>query len=192
MTEPVAGRAPVLAAALARRSISKVTDAAPGRNELLPLIAAAARLADHDALRPWRVIALRGERRAELGAALVEAAGAEGGAAEKLAEKPLRAPLLLAIVHIERPSLKVPSWEQEAVAAGVGHLLSLLLAEAGWGVIWRTGIHTRSEPVRRVHRLHPAERLLGWLYVGGLPEQLAERPPAAKRPREAEELLEEL
>ncbi len=58
-----------------------------------------------------------------------------------------------------------PDWEQEATAAGVAHALSLLLDEAGWDVIWRTGTSTRSKPVRRLHGLGPHEDLLGWLYV---------------------------
>ena len=33
------------------------------------------------------------------------------------------------------------------MAAGVGHALSLLLDEAGYGVIWRTGPFTHAEPV---------------------------------------------
>ena len=43
----------------------------------------------------------------------------------------------------------MPAWEQEAVASGVAHVLSLLLDEAGWGVMWRTGLHTRSDAVHR-------------------------------------------
>ena len=59
---------------------------------------------------------------------------------------------------------------QDAAAAGVAHTLSLLLADAGWGVFWRSGGHTRSEPVRAMHHLAENEKLLGWLYVGGIPE----------------------
>ena len=152
-----------------RRSHSSVTDAAPATRELLPLIEAAASVADHASLRPWRIIALRGEARERLGRALAEAAGLEGPAAAKLAAKPLRAPLLLAIVVSPKPSHKVPRWEQEAVASGVAHALSLVLDEAGWGVMWRTGLHTRSGAVHRMHELAPDETLLGWLYVGGKP-----------------------
>ena len=137
---------------------------------------AAASVADHGSLRPWRVIALRGEARERLGAALAEAAGLEGSAAEKFAAKPLRAPLLLAIVVSPKPSHKVPDWEQEAAASGIAHALSLALDDAGWGVMWRTGLQTRSDAVHRMHGLAPEERLLGWLYVGGKPQ--GERPAA--------------
>ncbi|WP_157157048.1 nitroreductase family protein [Diaminobutyricimonas sp. LJ205] len=153
-----------------RRSWPKVTDAAPTHDELLPLVQAAASVADHGSLRPWRLIELRGDARERLGVALAAAAGLEGSAAEKLAAKPLRAPLLIAIVACRKPSHKVPHWEQDATAAGVGHLLSLLLDDAGWGVIWRTGGHTRSKQVRKMHHLAENEELLGWLYVGGMPE----------------------
>ncbi|WP_294180036.1 nitroreductase [uncultured Schumannella sp.] len=169
---------PVFRAVEARRSHPSVGGSAPSDDQLRPLIAAAGAVADHGALRPWRVIALRGEARERLGAAIAVAAGLEGPAAEKLAAKPLRAPLLLAIVASPTPSFKVPDWEQEAVAAGVAHTLSLLLDEEGWGVIWRTGIHTRSAPVATLHGLAEGERLLGWLYVG-------ERLPDAKTSRRA-------
>lgn len=154
----------------ARRSLSKVTAEAPSDEELVRLLAAAGRAADHATLHPWRVIALRGAARERLGHAFVEHAGLSGEAAEKLATKPLRASLLLAVVVRIVPSEKVDEWEQEAAAAGVAHYLSLLLDEAGWGVMWRSGRHTRSEPVARMHGLGDDERLLGWLYVGGVPE----------------------
>ena len=155
---------------LARRSSPKVTDAAPDDAEVVALLEAAGRVADHAALRPWRVIALRGDARNRLGEALAAAAGLGGEHAARLAAKPLRAPLLLAIVATTTPHFKVPAWEQEAVAAGVAHQLSLLLDDAGWGVMWRSGPHTRHPLVAEMHGLADGELLLGWLYVGGVPD----------------------
>ena len=160
-----------LDAVLSRHSHSKVTPEAPSRLQLLPLVEAAATVADHSGLKPWRLIELRGDARLRLGAAFAEATGATGKDAEKAASKPLRASLLITVVFVHKPSFKVPAWEQEAVASGVAHMLSLLLDEAGWGVFWRSGVLTRSEPVHRMHELAPNEQLLGWLYVGGLPEK---------------------
>lgn len=169
-------------AMLRRRSHSSVGDEAPTDKELLRAIEVAGTVADHAALRPWRVIAIRGEGRERVGRAIAEAAGAEGSDAEKLARKPLRAPLLLAIVVSPRPSAKVPDWEQEAVASGVAHALSLLLDEAGWGVMWRTGHYTRTDAVHRAHGLDPEERLLGWLYVGSKPaKKSGKRKPVPAR-----------
>jgi nitroreductase len=180
--------APIAEGMRRRRSQPSVTNDAPTKRELLPLIEAAASVADHGSLRPWRLIALRGSARERLGQAIVEATGLEGGAAGKMAAKPLRAPLLIAIVVSPKPSHKVPEWEQEAVAAGVAHALSLVLDEAGWGVIWRTGHYTRSAAVHRMHDLAPEERLLGWLYVGGKQKDKGGR----RKPVKAKDLLTKL
>lgn len=174
----------LLAAVESRRSYSRVTDAAPTHEELLPLVAAAARVADHSALKPWRLIELRGEDRVRLGEAIAKAEHDD-----KPSQKPLRASLLLAIVVCEKKSGKVPLWEQEAVASGVAHTLSLLLNDAGWGVIWRTGHFTRSKAVRKMHKLKKNEQLLGWLYVGGIPENAK---PGHRKPVAAEEFLSRL
>lgn len=154
-----------------RRSHPRVTADAPDHAALLPLIDAAASAADHGALRPWRLIELRGDARERLGDAFVAASGLVDSEAQSLREKPLRASLLIAIVARHEPSFKVPEWEQDAAASGVAHLLSLLLDDAGWGVFWRTGPLTRTDPVRHLHGLADNEKLLGWLYVGGVPDK---------------------
>ncbi|MEP6479582.1 MAG: nitroreductase family protein [Rhodoglobus sp.] len=171
-----------------RRSHAVVTAEAPTHEELLPFVSAVTSVADHGALRPWRLIELRGDSRELLGAAFVETSGLFGEDAARLAAKPLRASLLIAIVAIHQPSFKVAEWEQDAAAAGVGHLLSLVLNGAGWGVMWRTGGHTRADAVRRVHGLADNEKLLGWLYVGR-PEK--ERPEK-KAPFDPESVLSSL
>lgn len=161
-----------LDAVLRRHSHSRVTPDAPTHEQLLPLVEAAATVADHGSLRPWRLIELRGDDRVRLGEAFAEASGLSGTEGRKLAEKPRRASLLIAIVAVHVPSIKVPEWEQDATAAGVAHTLSLLLNEAGWGVFWRTGGLVRAEAVHRTHGLAPHEKLLGWLYIGGLPDKV--------------------
>jgi nitroreductase len=169
-----------LDAVRARQSWSKVTEDAPSRAELLPLVEAAGRVADHSSLRPWRLIELRGDDRLTLGAAIAKAQHDD-----RPSTKPLRASLLIAVVASYRKSDKVPRWEQEAVASGVAHTLSLLLDEAGWGVIWRTGGYTRSKAVARAHGLKKNEELLGWLYVGGKPG----KSPGRRKPVDADALL---
>jgi nitroreductase len=168
----------------ARRSQSKVTDDAPTHEQVLGLVAAAARVADHSSLRPWRLIELRGDARVRLGEAIAEVEGKV-----EASTKPLRAPLLIAIVASRRKSEKVPAWEQDAVASGVAHMLSLLLDEAGWGVMWRTGHYTRSDPVARMHGLKENERLLGWLYVGGKPPRAEGKGDGAPKLIDAEKVV---
>jgi len=170
----------VLDAVHARQSWSKVTEDAPSHEELLTLVSAAGRVADHSSLRPWRLIELRGGDREVLAAAIAKAEGDKSPSS-----KPLRAPLLIAVVASYRKS-KVPRWEQEAVASGVAHMLSLLLDDAGWGVFWRTGHYTRSKAVAKAHGLTKDEELLGWLYVGGKP---ARKKAGRRKPVDARRLV---
>ena len=160
-----------------RRSHSKVTEEAPDHAELAQLVGAMSSVSDHSRLRPWRIVELRGDDRAKLGKALAKANGDKKASGIK---KATRAPLVLAIVASPQRSKKVPYWEQEAVASGVAHLLGLLLHERGWGSIWRTGTAARSRPVRRAMKLRKHEQLLGWLYVGGIPDR--DQKPKPRKP----------
>lgn len=173
----MSGGSSALDAVRARRSHSKVTDEAPDAAELAELVGALSSLADHSSLRPWRLIELRGDDRDLLGEGLAKAAR---GSREKHLAKARRAPLVLAIVVSPRDSKKVPVWEQEAVASGAAHLLSLLLDANGWGVFWRTGELTRSKAVRKALGVKKPEYLLGWLYVGGKPER--DKKPKPRKP----------
>lgn len=178
---------PALTAVRARRSHSKVTDQAPDRAELEELLGVMSSVADHSSLRPWRVIELRGDAREKLGRALAKA---NGTTREKGIAKATRAPLVLAIVVSPRKSGKVPYWEQECVASGVAHYLSLLLHEAGWGTMWRTGEAARSKAVRKAMKLEKNEQLLGWIYVGGVPDR--DRKAKPRRPLDTAKHLSSL
>ena len=172
---------PVLRAMASRRSVSKVGPSTPTDEELAALLTAVTPVADHKALRPWRLILLRGEDRSVLADALDAAAGVEREAGE-VNPKPFRAELLIAVVAspVEHP--KVPRWEQEATAAGAAHLLELALWQAGWGVMWRSGPHANAPEVRAVHGLAEHELLMGWLYVGEIDPGFRERMAASHRP----------
>ena len=172
-TEPASSR-PVFDAMTRRALHSKVTDQAPSHEELGELVSVLTSVPDHSRLRPWRIIELRGKDRQTLGKALAKANKTPN---EKGISKATRAPLVLAVVVSPKHSKKVPYWEQETVAAGVAHFLSLLLAEAGWGTMWRTGHATRSKPVRKAMKLAKDEQLLGWIYVGGVPEHKRKHKP---------------
>ncbi|MDO5634180.1 MAG: nitroreductase family protein [Micrococcus sp.] len=172
---------PVLQAMAQRRSVSKVGPQTPSDEEIARLLAAVTPVADHKALRPWRLILLRGEDRRVLGEALDAAAG-EARAEGEVNPKPYRAELLIAVVAQHHPHPGVPEWEQHATAAGAAHLLELALWQAGWGVMWRSGLLTNTEPVRAAHGLHEHERLLGWLYVGDIDPAFRQRLAESKRP----------
>lgn len=147
---------------LTRRSARRLLPAAaPDDAEVERLLGLAMNVPDHARLRPWRMLVVRGTAREELGAALAEASGDPRQAA-----RPLRAPLLIAVVLCPRPHPKVPEWEQLAAAAGVTTALVLLLHDEGWATIWRTGPHLEAPAVRDVLGLAAGERLLGYLYTG--------------------------
>lgn len=168
---------PVSEAIARRASQSKVTDEAPTHEELKQLMSVLNAVPDHSRLRPWRIIELRGSDRDTLGRAFAKT---RDMSVEKAIAKATRAPLVLAIVVSPEKSKKVPYWEQEAVASGVAHYLTLLLAEAGWGTMWRTGDGTRSKAMRKAHKLAAGEELLGWLYVGGVPDK--QKKPKPRKP----------
>ncbi|WP_286956096.1 nitroreductase family protein [Brevibacterium sp. UBA7493] len=171
---------PVLAAMAARRSISKVGSQTPNDDELLALLDAVTPVADHKALKPWRLLTIRGDDRLRLGAALDAAAGREPG--DKPNPKPLRAELLIAVIASPTEHPKVPEWEQHATAAGAAHLLELALWQAGWGVMWRTGLDANAPAVRALHGLGEDELLMGWLYVGDIDPAFRKRLETSRRP----------
>ncbi|WP_405893436.1 nitroreductase [Streptomyces sp. NBC_01527] len=169
---------PVLDTVLTRRSAARLTAPAPDRDELEYLVQAAATAPDHGRLRPWRLIPVTGDERVRLGDVLGEAA-ATPEQAQRAAAKPLRAPLLLSIVHcpvLDYP--KVPEWEQLAATTAVVTTLSLLLHSHGWGSIWRTGAAVEAPQVRKYLGLGDGEQLRGWLYIGTRTETdiVRERP----------------
>lgn len=172
---------PVLRAMASRRSVSKVGPSTPTDEELAALLAAVTPVADHKALRPWRLILLRGEDRRRLGDALDAAAGTVRPAGE-VNPKPFRAELLIAVVASRTPHPGVPDWEQDATAAGAAHLLELALWQAGWGVMWRSGALANAPEVRAAHGLGEHELLMGWLYVGDIDPAYRERLAASSRP----------
>lgn len=172
---------PVLESMATRRSVSKVGSETPTDAELAALLAAVTPVADHKALRPWRLILLRGNDRIKLAEALDAAEGVERQPGD-YNPKPFRAVLLIAIVASPKDHPKVPTWEQHATAVGAGHLLELALWQAGWGVMWRTGLLANSTQVRAAHGLAEEEHLMGWLYVGSIDDSFRKRMLESNRP----------
>jgi nitroreductase len=151
-----------------RRSTAPIGDEAPDDQQLARYVALASHSPDHAGLRPWRLVTLRGEDRERLGEALVAGFGDTPGTPEaaKTASKPLRAPLLLGIVGVLTEHRKVPEWEQIAATVAMVTTLELVLFDAGWTAMWRTGPATGLQQVQQLMRLQDNEKLLGWLYIG--------------------------
>jgi nitroreductase len=152
-----------------RRSTAPTTDTAPGDSELARCLAMAAHSPDHAGLRPWRLVTVRGTDRVRLGEAMAAGFGDEAGsaAAAKTAAKTMRSPLLVGIIAVPVEHPKVPEWEQIAAIGALVATLELVLFDAGYTAMWRTGPGVGLSEVQRVMGVGPDERLLGWLYVGG-------------------------
>jgi nitroreductase len=162
-----------------RNSTAPITDEAPDDEELTALLGLAAHAPDHASLRPWRLIAVRGEDRQRLGNALVAGFGDDPGspAAAKTAAKALRAPLLIAVVATPHPHPKVPEWEQLGATVAMITTLQLLLFEAGWTAMWRTGPGVDLSTVRAMLGVSDPEKLLGWLYIGRTDQNVMRHEP---------------
>ncbi|MFB7497690.1 nitroreductase [Streptomyces sp. NPDC056161] len=169
----------VMTAVLSRRSERNLVEPAPSDDEFAYLLRAAATAPDHGRLRPWRWILVRGEGRVALGRSFAGASSASGFRRDRTEAKTQRAPLLATLVFTPVAEHQVPEWEQLAATSAMVGSLGLLLHARGFGSIWRTGRYAESAPVRRLLGLRPAERLLGWLYIGtpGEPQEPRRRTP---------------
>lgn len=144
-----------------RRSCSSVGSKAPSDKELEALLPAVSQVANHGNVDCYRFHTIRGKERKALGKALNKAIGKKGVNA-----KPMKAPLLIAVIASPKKKGGVPKWEQLGTASGAAHFMSAALWASGWGVLWRTGKWTEAKEVKDFHGLKKGEQLLGWLYVG--------------------------
>lgn len=154
-----------------RRSRPLLVRPAPGPDELDALLEVACTAPDHGRLRPWRFVVVEDEARRALGEAFAAARAerdADAGPVELDREraKPLRAPLLVAVVAAPRHHPKIPAWEQRASAAAVAHGLVLAAHLAGFGAMWRTGWYGDAPKVRAHLGLAEHEDVTGWIYLG--------------------------
>ena len=154
----------------------------PTRDDLTPILTAAARTPDHGKLEPWRFIVLGAEAMERLALA-VRARGVELGVEpakiDKAAQDYGRAKLVVAVISSPKPSEKVPQIEQVYSAGAV--CLSLLNAAlaSGWGANWLSGwaSHDRSF-VEQQLGLESHEAVAGMIHLGT--ETVA--PPERPRP----------
>lgn len=162
------------------RPAKTLTTPVPSREELMPILTAAARCPDHGKLEPWRFVVIEGAAMARL-ADLAQARGAELGLeAEQIGKGRAQfdqGHLAVAVVEVQRPSEKIPALEQTYSAGAV--CLSLLNAAlaSGWGANWLTGwvAHDRGF-VEQGFGLAPHERIAGIIHIGTETSAPPERP----------------
>lgn len=167
---------------LTRRSrpAKTLTTPVPSRDELMPMLTAAARVPDHGKLEPWRFVVLERAalvRLAEAARQRGQEMGLEPERIEKGALQFADAHLAVVVVHVPRPTEKVPAIEQ-MLSAGAACLTLLNAALAsGWGACWLTGWHVHDPDFARAAlRLQPGEWVAGVVHIGTETSAPPDRP----------------
>ena len=179
MSDP---RPEVLDFLLTRRSrpAKTLTTPIPTRDELGPILTAAARTPDHGKLEPWRFIVLEGaalQRLAEVVVTRGPQLGVEGDKLEKARTQFANADLVVAVISSPVPSPKVPEIEQILSAGAV--CLSLLNAAlaSGWGANWLTGWMASDRSfLKHGLSLSKSEFVAGFIHIGTQRAAPPERP----------------
>jgi nitroreductase len=152
----------------------------PTREDLLPILTAAARTPDHGKLEPWRFIVIDRAAMARL-AEVAQTRGEALGLPEDQITKG-RAQfddgnLAVIVVEVQKPSDKIPALEQTYSAGAV--CLSLLNAAlaSGWGANWLSGwpSHDRGFMAAGLN-LADHERIAGIIHIGTASVTPPERP----------------
>jgi len=174
-----------LDAIFARRSIGRLGEPGPGPDDLATVLAAAAAAPDHGELRPWRFVVLAGEAKDAFGAVLAgaylarcRAAGTSptDGQVAKERTKLGRAPVVVVVAAVHRPSDLIPWAEQLAAGAAAAENALVAATALGYGSMWRTGDPVRDPAVKAALGLAGDDAIVGFLYLG-TPADGATRPP---------------
>lgn len=166
---------------LSRRSrpAKTLTAPAPGRDELAPILTAAARVPDHGKLVPWRFVILEKPALKRLVAAIparaeeLELAEWKGRSVAELYDG---AELVVAVISSPKEG-NIPQVEQLYSAGAV--CLSLLNAAlaSGWGANWITGWISHDVKLMQEHLgIVSGETVAGLIHIGTETAAPAERP----------------
>ncbi|PLS75209.1 MAG: nitroreductase [Actinobacteria bacterium] len=175
-------RVDALEAVWARRSIGRLSEPAPSSEELRLVLAAAAAAPDHGELRPWRFVVLQGAAKDGFGRVLADAlltrCRAKGvaptdGQLCKERTKLGRAPLVVVVAAVRRPSDTIP-WEEQFAAGAAAAQNALIAATAlGYGSMWRTGEVAYDDEVKGALGLAAEDAIVGFLYLGTATPEVA-------------------
>jgi nitroreductase len=169
LTMPAA--AAVLKAIASRASAVRLKEPGPDDEQLMTILNAGVRAPDHGRLTPWRFVVIEGRARVTFGMAMAQSCGRQNPSFDERrllaeAEKPLRAPLIVAVAARVVDHDRVPAAEQiMAVAAGVQNMLLAAHAQ-GFGAMWKTGACASDPFVIRALGFQPADVIVGFLYIG--------------------------
>lgn len=174
----------VLACLRGRVSVGELQAPAPTAAQREAIFRAALRAPDHGQLRPWRFRWVEGEddlrRLGDVFVAVESTLTDEpltDAQRNKIAGRPLRAPLVLIVSAAIKTHPKVPAQEQLLSTAAAVEAMLLAAHAQGIGAMWRTGLFTYAPALASALGLPPEEQLLGFLYLG-TPKGPLRTPPA--------------
>jgi nitroreductase len=153
---------------------------APNRDQLMPILTAAARSPDHAKLEPWRFIVLQGAALRRLS----QLSGMRGRQLDRSAKDIDRAQtqfdqshLAVVVVASPKPSEKVPAIEQSYSAGAVCLALLNAALASGWGANWLSGWVAHDREFRETGLgLDAHERIAGIIHIGTESTAPPERP----------------
>ncbi|WP_438766701.1 NAD(P)H nitroreductase [Kushneria sp. TE3] len=156
---------------LDRQSHGKLDGPAPTAEQMSMIYRAALRAPDHGELRPWRFVEYTGAGRETLGALFARAEQADNPdvsdkTLDKARSKPLRAPVVIAVVAAVKANHKVPRIEQVISAGCAAHAMLYAAHAQGLGAMWRTGDFAHHRHVHQAMGLGRDDELVGFLYLG--------------------------
>lgn len=161
-----------LTALHSRNSVNLLCEPGPNKEQLNNIIKAGVRACDHGWLRPWKYIIIEGEARNKFGALLektkfsMEQRALSSAESEKIRNKALRAPIIIAVVAkvVEHP--KVPEIEQIMSAAASAQMMMTAAHAQGIGAIWRSGALMFEKTMHHGLNLNDNDSLVGFIYLG--------------------------
>jgi nitroreductase len=158
-----------------RRSVGKVDERQPTREQITKILEAATHAPNHHKVEPWRFFVLADKARQELGEIMAASLAkrladttSEKAQAmlEKERNKPLRAPVILIAVaeHPTQPNV-LEIENIMAVAAAVQNML-LTAEELGLACMWRTGDAAYDPKVKQWLNIEPEDHIVAFIYLG--------------------------
>lgn len=171
---------------LSRRSVPalQLSEPGPTAEQIATAVDAAFCAPDHGALKPLRIVLIRGDARSRLSELLTRRMlerdpAVPPGKVDKTRRMLASAPLVIAVGARVSESPKVPELEQLfSAAAGIMNLLNAFHAMS-YGAIWLTGPNAYDPRVAQSLQFAADERSLGFVYVGTVASST--RTPAPRR-----------
>jgi nitroreductase len=166
-----------------RTSSGAFAEPGPDDSQLATILKAAVRAPDHGRVRPWRFLVIRGAARSAFAEVMVEALKKRDPEAtppllDKEREKPMRAPLIVAVVAaIQKDHPKIPAVEQLLAAGAAAHNIMLAANALGFAAAWKTGEPAYDPTIKKALGVGADDQIVGYMYLGS-PKPEAAKPPS--------------